>query len=115
MCAGFVDNFQAEQIRVEGRLDSVVDDPTTGRQHFWLDRYHARILATLKDRVWRSAELLELCRAAFIRLNETLFPAGPQPQGIHVLLNIFRQNKSHSRVAVSETCDWSQRCNGVYA
>lgn len=88
---GFVDNFQAEKIRVEGRLDSVVDDPTTGRQHFWLDRYHARILATLKDRVWRSAELLELCRAAFIRLNETLFPSGPQPQGIRALLNIFRQ------------------------
>ena len=91
MFVGFVDNFQAEKIRVEGRLDSVVDDPTTGCQHFWLDRYHARILATLKDRVWRSAELLELCRAAFIRLNETLFPSGPQPQGIRAVLNIFRQ------------------------
>ena len=72
-------------------MDSVVDHPTTGRQHFWLDRYHARILATLKDRVWRSAQLLELCRSAFIRLNETLFPAGPQPQGIHALVEIFRQ------------------------
>jgi hypothetical protein len=28
---------------------------------------------------------------AFIRLNETLFPAGPQPQGMRALLNIFRQ------------------------
>ena len=28
---------------------------------------------------------------AFIRLNETLFPAGPQPQGIRALLNLFRQ------------------------
>ena len=72
-------------------MESAVDHPTTGRQHFWLHRYHARILATLKDRAWRSAELLELCRAAFIRLNETLFPAGPQPQGIRALLNIFRQ------------------------
>jgi hypothetical protein len=27
---------------------------------------------------------------AFIRLNETLFPTGPQPQGIRPLLNIFR-------------------------
>ena len=90
-CALPIYNFQAEKIRVEERLDSVVDDPTTGRQHFSLDRYHARILATLKDRVWRSAELLELCRASFIRLNETLFPSGPQPQGIRALLNIFRQ------------------------
>jgi hypothetical protein len=76
---------------VEGLLDSVNDDLTTGRRHFWNDRYHARILATLKDRAWRSAELLELCRMAFIRLNETLFPAGPQPQGIRALLNLFRQ------------------------
>ena len=88
--AGFVDDFQAEKTRIEERLDSVVDTPTTGSQHFWLDKYHARILATLKDRVWRSAELLELCRMAFIRLNETLFPTGPQPQGIRPLLNIFR-------------------------
>ena len=76
---------------MEGRLDSVTDDPTTGSQHFCNDRYHARILATLKDRAWRSAELLELCRMAFIRLNETLFPAGPQPQGVRALLNLFRQ------------------------
>ena len=90
LLAGFVEDFQAEQARIEERLDSVVDHPTTGRQHFWLDKYHARILAKLKDRAWRSAQLLELCRMAFIRLNETLFPAGPQPQGIHALLNIFR-------------------------
>ena len=72
-------------------MDSVVDNPTTGRQHFWLDRFHARTLATLKDRAWRSAQLLELCRKAFVRLNETLFPTGPQPQGIQALLDIFRQ------------------------
>ena len=88
--AGFVDNFQAEEARVEKRLDSVVGDPTTGGQHFWLDKYHARILAKLKDRVWRSTILLELCRAAFTRINQTLFPTGPQPQGIHALLDLFR-------------------------
>ena len=27
---------------------------------------------------------------ALTRLNETLFPTGPQPQGIHALVNIFR-------------------------
>ena len=27
---------------------------------------------------------------AFTRLNETLFPTGPQPQGLRPLLNIFR-------------------------
>ena len=68
----------------------MVDVATTGRQHFWLHRYHARIVATLKDRAWRSAELLELCRMTFTRLNETLFPAGPQPQGMRALLDIFR-------------------------
>ena len=75
---------------MEERLDSATDHPTTGRQHFWLHRYHARILATLQDRAWRSAELLELYRMAFIHQNEALFPAGLQPQGIRTLLNIFR-------------------------
>ena len=75
--AGFVADFRAERARVEERLDNVVDNQTTGREHFWLDRFHARTLATLKDRAWRSAQLLELCRAAFICLNEIFFPTGP--------------------------------------
>ena len=50
MLAGFVDNFEAEKTRIEERLDNVVDVATTGRQHFWLDRYHARILATLNSK-----------------------------------------------------------------
>ena len=33
--------------------------------------------------------MLELCRSVFIRINETLFPTGPQPQGIHALLGLF--------------------------
>ena len=71
-------------------MDNATDNPTTGRQHFWLDRFRARTLATLKDRAWRSAQLLELCRAALIRINQTLFPTGPKPQGIHALLDLFR-------------------------
>ena len=78
---GFVDNFQAEQIRVEGRLDSVVDDPTTGRQHFWLDRYHARILATLKDRVWRSAELLDYAGHRLFACTRLVFLLGHNHKG----------------------------------
>ena len=70
-------------------MERATDDPSTGKQHFWLDKYHARTLATLKDRVWRSTILLELCRAAFTRINHALFPAGPQPQGIHALLDLF--------------------------
>ena len=71
-------------------MDNAADNPTTGRQHFWLDRFRARTLATLKDRAWRSTQLLELCRASFIRINQTLFPTGLQPQGIHASLDLFR-------------------------
>ena len=70
-------------------MDNATDTPSTGRQHFWLDRFRARTLATLNDRAWRSAQLLELCRSAFIRINQTLFPTGPQPQGIHALLDLL--------------------------
>ena len=86
----FVPDFQAEQARVDEQLNNVTNEPTTGRQHFRLDKHRARILATLQDRVWRSTMLLELCRSAFSRINQTLFPTGPQPQGIHALLGLFR-------------------------
>ena len=88
--AGFVSDFQAEQARVDEQLNNTTDEPTTGRQHFRLDKHRARILATLQYRVWRSTMLLELCRSAFSRINQTLFPTGPQPQGIHNLLGLFR-------------------------
>jgi len=92
--AGFVPDLQAEEERVEERLNNVDQNPTTGRGHFWLDKYHAKKLATLKDRVWRNALLLESCRTAFIQINQALFPTGPQPQGIHALVDIFRQSTS---------------------
>ena len=38
--------------------------------------------------------LLELCRSAFSRINQMLFPTGPQPQGIHALLELFRSTGS---------------------
>ena len=88
--AGFVQDFQAEQARVDEQLSMATDEPTIGRQHFRLDKHQARILATLQDRVWQSTMLLELCRSAFSRINQTLFSTGPQPQGIHALLGLFR-------------------------
>ena len=36
---GFVSDFRAEQALFEERLDNATDNPTTGRQHFWLDRF----------------------------------------------------------------------------
>ena len=75
---------------MDEQLNNATDEPTTGRQHFRLDKHRARILATLQDRVLRGAMLLELCWSAFSRINQTLFPTGPQPQGIHALLGLFR-------------------------
>ena len=79
---------------MDEQLNMATDDPTTGRQHFRLDKHRARILATLQDRVWRSTMLLELCRSAFSRINQMVFPTGPQPQGIHALLDLFRSTGS---------------------
>ena len=72
------------------RLEDATWTPVTGPQHFWLDAYHANILATLKDRVWRGAILLERCRATLMRANHYLFPEGPQPRRIHALVDLFR-------------------------
>ena len=88
-CAGFVADHHGEEEHVAERLRRATDEPTTGVQHFWLSGYNARTLATLKDRVWRGILLLELCRSAPSRINEVMFPTGPQPQGINALLGIF--------------------------
>ena len=92
--AGFVPDAQQESRRVNRLLDNAVDVPTTGRKHFYLDKVHARTLATLKDRVWRNAQVLEMCRPIFTRLNYALFPSGPQPQGLFPLIDIFRVTDS---------------------
>jgi len=68
--------------------------PTSGRQHFHLDKVHTRTLLTLKDRVWRNAQVLEMCRRIFVNLNRALFPGGPQPQGLFHLIDIFRVTES---------------------
>ena len=39
--------------------------------------------------MWRGSLLLDACRASLIRVNKTIFPTGPQPQGIDALLGIF--------------------------
>ena len=83
LSAVFVDDSKAETARVAERLEDATRTAVTGPQHFWLDTYHATILATLKDHVWRGAILLERCRAALARANHYLFPEGPQPRGIH--------------------------------
>ena len=66
LSAIFVDDSKAEAARVAERLEGATLDAVTGLQHFWLDTFHATILATLKDRVWRGAILLERCRAALL-------------------------------------------------
>ena len=73
----FVDDSQAEAARVAERLADATWTPVTGPQHFWLDAYHANILANLKDRACRGAILLEPCRATLMRSNHYLFPEGP--------------------------------------
>ena len=58
------------------------------------DRQHPMFGLTLKDRVWRNAQVLEICRRIFASLNRALFPGGPQPQGLFPLIDIFRMAES---------------------
>jgi hypothetical protein len=92
--AAFVPNFEQEDRRVSRLLENAIEDPSNGRQYFLLDKVHARALLTLKDRVWRNAQILEICRRIFASLNRALFPGGPQPQGLFPLIDIFRVSES---------------------
>jgi hypothetical protein len=89
-----VPDFKQEDVRINRVLDNAVEVPTSGKQHFNLDKVHARTLLTLNDRVWRNAQVLEICRRIFTQLNCALFPSGPQPQGLSPLIDIFRVTSS---------------------
>ena len=62
-----------ETERVNERLEPTTNKPTTDRQHFWLSGYNVCTLATLKDRVWHSILLVEMCRSMLSRINEVEF------------------------------------------
>ena len=89
--AGFVADHVGERERVAERLEQeAVENPITGSQHFWQGEYGPRVLATLKDRVWRGVILVERCRATLNRIHEVMFPSDPRVQGINALLECFR-------------------------
>jgi hypothetical protein len=89
--AGFVADHVGEKERVAERLEQeAVENPVTGSQHFWQGEYNPRVLATLKDRVWRGVILVERCRATLNRIHEVMFPSDPRVQGINALLECFR-------------------------
>ena len=89
--AGFVADHVGERERVAERLEQeAVENPVNGPQHFWQGEYNARVLATLKDRVWRGVILVERCRATLNRIHEVMFPSDPRVQGINALLECFR-------------------------
>ena len=89
--AGFVADHVGEKERVAERLEQeAVENPITGSQNFWQGEYNPRVLATLKDRVWRGVILVERCRATLNRIHEVMFPSDPRVQGINALLECFR-------------------------
>ena len=88
-CVGLVSDHRADKERVEERLQHATDEPTTGVQHFWLSGYNVHTLATLKDHACQGILLLELCQSTLSRINEVMFPTGPQQQGIDALLGII--------------------------
>ena len=113
--AGFVADHVGERERVAERLEQeAVENPINGPQHFWQGEYNARVLATLKDRVWRGVILVERCRATLNRIHEVMFPSDPRVQGINALLECFRGGSADPKFYYGEASYGCQRDDGLH-
>jgi hypothetical protein len=79
---------------VRDRLDSYASSAQYSTHPFWSDRARGQVLATLLDRSWHTAIVLEACRRALARVHRSLFPMNEQPEGLAELLRRFRQGKA---------------------
>ena len=76
------------------RLDSYASSAQYSTHPFWSDRARGQVLATLLDRSWHTAIVLEACRRALAQVHRSLFPMNEQPEGLAELLRRFRQGKA---------------------
>ena len=76
------------------RLDSYASSAQYSTHPFWSDRARGQVLATLLDRSWHTAIVMEACRQTLARVHRSLFPMNEQPEGLAELLKRFRQGKA---------------------
>ena len=79
-----------EAKRVSARLNSLQSFQSSRSAGFWADRDKGFPLVLLRDRVEQARNLFERCRSALDYIHNALFPLNPRLEGIHQLLNAFK-------------------------
>ena len=91
-------DWQAERDRVEERVTREAYGDSYEAHQFWVNKSRGRALATMLDRTWRAAFLLENCRKTLWHINRVYFPHNAQPNGLSALLERFRDSEGLKEV-----------------
>ena len=86
-------NLPEEAKRVSARLNSLQNFHTTRAAGFWANRDKGLPMVLLQDRIEQARNLLGRCQGALDYIHNALFPLNPRLEGIHQLLNNFKDGK----------------------
>ena len=73
------------------RLNALEHYSSTAEANFWSNRERGHTLALLQDRVAQVVTVVNRCQKALVRIHDALFPLNPLPEGLHNLLEKFRE------------------------
>ena len=86
-------NLPEESKRVLARLNSLQNFQTSRAASFWANRDKGFPMVLLQDRIEQARNLLGRCRGALDYIHNALFPLNPRLEGIHQMLNNFKDDK----------------------
>ena len=111
--AVFVVNLPEEAKRVSARLNSLQNFQTSRAAGFWANRDKGLPMVLLQDRIEQARNLLGRCQGALDYIHNALFPLNPRLEGIHQLLNGFKDGARIFQVYSSRDDQWRYVCIGL--
>ena len=95
-------DWKAERSRVDERVENEAAGDSLEARTFWSNKSKGSVLATMLDRAWRAAGLLEGCKKTLWQINRVYFPHNEQPDGLAALLERFREGSALKKVVVAQ-------------
>ena len=83
-------NLPEEAKHVSARLNSLQNFQSSRADGFWANRDKGLPMVLLQDRIEQARNLLGRCQGALNYIHNALFPLNPRLEGIHQLLNGFK-------------------------
>jgi hypothetical protein len=90
LLAGAHTNAQAEEDRVNARVDVLMRLALQENIEFRSNEQRCRAIVLFQDRATQGRDLITFCRSALVMVYNAMFPRNPQPEMMEELMNKFR-------------------------